>query len=270
MEESYMKELRVSLVQMSVDTGKPQINRDKAVKMIQKAAEAKPDVVILPEMWNTGYSFNNLESICDREGNPTLEIIKELARKNYTNIVAGSIADLRDNKVFNTSYIVDRNGEKVFQYSKVHLFRLMEEDRYLTAGDALGLFQLENAWYGVMICYDLRFPELMRSLALKGAKAVFVPAQWPYPRQEHWVTLLRARAIENQLYVIATNRVGKGGDNRFFGSSMVVDPWGEVVVQAGDEEGVVNAKIDLGLVDSVREKIPVFEDRREEIYRGQC
>ncbi|MBA1335735.1 MAG: Aliphatic amidase AmiE [Firmicutes bacterium] len=261
-----MGRMLVSLIQMNVEAGCPEKNRSTALKLIERAAETNPDVIIMPEMWNTGYSFDSLKSICDRNGDPTLPMVKGLARETGINIIAGSVADMRDDRVYNTSYIVGRKGEVISQYSKIHLFGLMEEDRFLSPGEELGLFRLDDISCGILICYDLRFPELMRSLALKGARVVFVPAQWPFPRQEHWVTLLRARAIENQLYVVAANRVGRSGRDSFFGRSMVVDPWGEVIAQAGDKECIVNVKIDLGLVDDVRNRIPVFSDRREDLY----
>lgn len=261
-----MGRMLVSLLQMDVAAGCPEKNRSTVSKLIERAAEANPDVIIMPEMWNTGYSFDNLRSICDRNGEPTLPMVKGLAGKAGINIIAGSVADMRDDRVYNTSYIVSRNGEVVSQYSKIHLFGLMEEDEFLSPGEELGLFQLDGISCGILICYDLRFPELMRCLALRGAKVVFVPAQWPFPRQEHWITLLRARAIENQMYVVAVNRVGRSGKDSFFGRSMVVDPWGEIIARAGDKECIVNVKIDLDLVNDVRSRIPVFSDRREDLY----
>lgn len=261
-----MKELFISLVQLDISTGDPRLNREKVKKMIEKAALSTPDMIVLPEMWNTGYSLKNLGEICDRDGHPSIDMVEDLARTHTTNIVAGSVSDMRKGKVYNTCYVVDRKGSRVGEYSKIHLFRLMGEDKHFTGGSTPGLFELEGVTCGVAICYDLRFPELIRGLALRGAKVVFIPAQWPHPRKEHWITLIRARAIENQVYIVGVNRVGKSGSSHFFGSSMVVNPWGEVVVQAGDKEGVINAKVDVKMVDEVRERIPVFRDRKPEVY----
>jgi omega-amidase len=116
------------------------------------------------------------------------------------------------------------------------------------------------------ICYDLRFPELFRRYALAGARLILVPAEWPHPRRAHWQTLLRARAIENQCFVAACNRVGITGNSTFFGASAVIDPWGEALVEGGETELILTATIDLSLVDTVRKRIPVFEDRRPELY----
>jgi predicted amidohydrolase len=118
-----------------------------------------------------------------------------------------------------------------------------------------------------MICYDIRFPELARRLALGGAKLLLVPAEWPNPRLHHWRTLLTARAIENQMYVVACNRTGVSGSTSFFGHSMVIDPWGEIVAEADEQETILQATIDLALVDEVRTRIPVFEDRRPALYQ---
>lgn len=117
-----------------------------------------------------------------------------------------------------------------------------------------------------MICYDLRFPELARSLALDGAHIVFVPAEWPHPRLNHWRALLQARAIENQMFIVAVNRVGKGGNHTFCGHSMVVDPWGSILAEMKEEEASLTVDIDLEEVDRVRRKIPVFKDRIPDCY----
>jgi len=118
----------------------------------------------------------------------------------------------------------------------------------------------------MMICYDIRFPELARKLALSGAKILFVPAEWPHPRLHHWRSLLIARAIENQMYVCGINRVGRDAANVFCGHSMIVDPWGEVIAEADETETIISAAVDLARPDEVRSRIPVFRDRRPELY----
>ena len=142
----------------------------------------------------------------------------------------------------------------------------MDEEKHLQSGDKLGLLNVSGTDAGMMICYDIRFPELARKLAINGAKMLFVPAQWPNPRLHHWRTLLMARAIENQMFVIACNRCGTSGTSTFFGHSLIIDPWGEIIAEAGEEESIIRAEIDLALVDTIRSKIPVFEDRRPQLY----
>jgi predicted amidohydrolase len=184
------------------------------------------------------------------------------------NIIAGSIAEKKGNEVQNTAYVFNRQGELTAQYSKIHLFRLMEEEKFLTSGDHIGKIAFDDISAGVMICYDIRFPELARTLALDGAKILFIPAEWPHPRLHHWRTLLMARAIENQMFVIACNRVGISGKAHFFGHSMIIDPWGEIIAEGGEQKEIISASLQLSEVDSVRSKIPVFEDRRPDIYKN--
>jgi omega-amidase len=262
--------MRVSLIQMDIAIGEPEINRARALEWMENAvnAESKPDVIVLPEMWNTGYALERIGELADRCGEPTKGLISEFARKHRVNVVAGSVADMAEANrgVANTIYVFDREGRIVSDYSKLHLFRLMEEEKYLAAGERAGDFELDGALAGMMICYDIRFPELSRKLALGGAKVLFVPAEWPNPRLHHWRTLLMARAIENQMYVVACNRVGVSRGTEFFGHSMVISPWGEVLAEGGEAEEVVTADLDLAEVDRVRKTIPVFEDRRPELY----
>jgi predicted amidohydrolase len=142
----------------------------------------------------------------------------------------------------------------------------MEEEHYLAAGETTPTFDLPWGRCALAICYDLRFPELFRKYALAGASIIFVPAEWPQARLEHWRTLLRARAIENQLFVVACNRVGESKGTEFCGHSAIYDPWGEPVVEGDRNEVLLTADIDLRLVEEVRRRIPVFADRRVELY----
>ncbi|WP_397376359.1 carbon-nitrogen family hydrolase [Paenibacillus vietnamensis] len=262
--------MRLALLQMHIEAGNPEANFAKLSAMLEEAVNGgeKPDVILFPEMWNTGYALTEIETLADKEGARTKAFLSAFSQKHGVHIIGGSIAELKDGKVLNTIYVFDREGNVTSDYSKIHLFRLMDEEKYLAAGDKPGKLQLEGEEAGMMICYDIRFPELARKLALGGAKLLFVPAEWPHPRLHHWRTLLTARAIENQMYVVACNRTGESGDTRFFGHSLVLDPWGETVAEAGEEETIVRAEIDLSLVDAVRAKIPVFEDRRPTIYEA--
>lgn len=262
--------LRLALLQMHIEAGNPEANFSKLTSMLEEAVsqEQKPDVIMFPEMWNTGYALKEIHTIADRDGARTKAFLSDFSKKHGVHIIGGSIAELKSEKVLNTIYAFDREGNVAADYSKIHLFRLMDEEKYLAAGDKPGRLEIEGAQAGLMICYDIRFPELARKLALEGAKLLFVPAEWPHPRLHHWRTLLTARAIENQMFVIACNRMGKSGSTEFFGHSIVLDPWGETIAEAGEEETIIYADIDLSLVDAVRSKIPVFEDRRPAIYES--
>lgn len=260
---------KLALLQMDIAFGDPEANRKKARAWIEQAMEQETDLIVLPEMWNTGYSLTNIREIADQCGQETIAMMSELAKKHNVNILAGSVADLREGDVYNTTYLFDRQGHVVGEYSKIHLFRLMDEEKYLQGGDQVGLYELEGIKMGSMICYDIRFPELARTLSLGGAQILFLPAEWPHPRLNHWRYLQIARAIENQMFVVSTNRVGKAGDTEFFGHSMVIDPWGEILLETDDQEGIFHAEVDLSVVPEIRSRIPIFEDRRPDLYTSK-
>ncbi len=261
--------MKVAVIQMDVTIGEPDRNRERALARMEEAVNGgaeKPDVLVLPEMWNTGYSLENIEDIADADGEPTHALMSAFAAKHAVNIVAGSVANRTDGGVKNTIFVYDRTGARTSEYSKIHLFRLMEEEKYLKQGGERGRLSIDGEDAGMMVCYDIRFPELTRRLALDGAKVLFVPAQWPKPRLHHWRTLLLARAIENQMFVVACNRVGVSRGTEFFGNSMIVSPWGDVLAEGGEEETILRASLDLAEAERVRGTIPVFQDRRPELY----
>jgi omega-amidase len=260
--------LKLALIQMDIVIGDPEANFAKAERMLAEAvsADVKPDLIMMPEMWNTGYALDRIHELADVGGVRTCERLSAFAQEHGVMLIGGSIAEKRESGVYNTIHAFGRSGEELGSYDKIHLFRLMDEEKHLQPGIHTGALDLNGISTGMMICYDIRFPELFRKLALNGAKAVFVPAEWPNPRLHHWRTLLQARAIENQMYVVACNRCGQSGDTEFFGHSMVVDPWGEVIAESDDQEGILTAEIDFALVDQVRARIPIFEDRRPTLY----
>jgi predicted amidohydrolase len=262
--------LNISLLQMDIAIGEPDRNYHNLTVMLENAmkAEHRPDVIVFPELWNTGYALEQIQQLADEDGERTKQYISQFCQKYQVNIIAGSIAEKKGDKVKNTVYVFNRQGELTAQYSKIHLFRLMDEEKFLTSGDHIGQIALDDISAGVMICYDIRFPELARTLALDGAKILFIPAEWPHPRLHHWRILLMARAIENQMFVVACNRVGISGKAHFFGHSMIIDPWGEIIAEGGEQEEIISASLQLSDVDSVRSKIPVFEDRRSDIYKN--
>ncbi|CAG7621377.1 carbon-nitrogen family hydrolase [Paenibacillus allorhizosphaerae] len=258
----------LALLQMDIAIGEPERNFAKLEQMLEQAVahETKPDVILFPEMWNTGYALEQIHELSDVDGERTQAVLSAFSRKHGVMIIGGSIAEKKAGGVYNTMYAYDREGRRVADYSKIHLFRLMEEEKFLQSGDRAGQLELDGVPAGMMICYDIRFPELTRKLALGGAQILFVPAEWPNPRLHHWRTLLMARAIENQMFVVSCNRVGIIGTTEFFGHSMVVDPWGEVLAEGDETEQIIRAKVDLGTVPEVRSRIPIFEDRRPHLY----
>lgn len=259
-------QLTISLGQMDVRLGQPEQNLTTAAALTAEAARRGSDLLVLPELWSTGYDLANADQYATTVEDGMFAAAGALARTHGVAIVGSCVSRVEGSGFGNTAVFHTQTGEPDATYSKIHLFRLMDEDQFLTAGRSRTLVQTPWGAVGLAICYDLRFPELFRAYALAGATAVIVPAEWPYPRVAHWRTLLRARAIENQMFVIACNRVGTSGDTTFCGRSAIIDPWGETVIEGGDGEMLLTATIDLGQVTAVRERIPVFADRRPELY----
>jgi predicted amidohydrolase len=259
--------MKISLLQMDVILGHPSENRQKVEKMFRQTIEDDPDVIVLPETWNTGFFPENVKELADLQGEPSCSLLSELAGEYKVNIIGGSIADNEKGKVYNTNYVFDRNGRMISKYRKIHLFSPSGEHNFFEHGDEISVYEIDGVKAATIICYDLRFVELVRTLALEGIQILFVPAEWPHPRLEHWKTLLKARAVENQMFVVAVNGVGKAKELKFCGNSMIIDPWGEVVACAGEEEGVITGEIDLSIIHDIRERINVFRDRRPGIYK---
>ena len=258
--------MKIACIQMDIAFGEPKKNYERAEEKIRQAAEQGAELVVLPEMWNTAYDLTRLESIADVEGKQTKELLSKLAKELHIHIVGGSVSTKRGIHFYNTMYVVNTAGELIAVYDKAHLFKLMDEHLYLEAGNSKNLFTVNDVQMAGVICYDLRFPEWFRAHSLNGAKIIFVPAQWPDRRIDHWKILLQARAIENQCYIVAVNRIGEDPNNSFNGHSMVVSPWGEVLWTGKDEDTIGIVDIDMEQVEEVRKKIPIFQDRRETLY----
>ena len=257
--------LTISLGQMAVELGNPARNLETAQAFSEEAERRGSHLLVLPELWSTGY---DLEHAADHAAPTHAGIFAQtshLARKHHLHILGSCLAQ-QEHGIANTLVWHGRDGRLLAEYSKLHLFRLMQEEQYLVAGQQPTLFHSEWGPAGLAICYDLRFPELFRAYALAGAQMVFLPAEWPHPRLSHWQTLLRARAIENQLFIIACNRVGTSKNTTFFGHSCIINPWGETVIEAGEQEILLTAEIDLAEVPSARQRIPILHDRRPEAY----
>ncbi|WNS41699.1 carbon-nitrogen family hydrolase [Paenibacillus sp. MMS20-IR301] len=259
--------MKIALIQLDIAFGNPEVNYAAAERKIREAAAGNPDCILLPELWTTGYDLTRLDDIADDGGSTTAALISGLAREYSVNIVAGSVAVRGDAGITNTMLVFDRTGAPAGEYSKLHLFKLMDEHHYLQPGSAKGLFELDGTLCAGLICYDIRFPEWVRVHTAAGAGVLFVSAEWPLPRLSHWRALLISRAIENQCYVVACNRAGADPANTFGGHSMIIDPWGEIVCEAAGDEDILYGELNLAMVQDVRRQIPVFADRRPELYR---
>ncbi len=249
---------------MDIALGNPKRNREKAIASIEEACRRGSNFVVLPELWTTGYSLKNIRELAEPLDGETITMLLEICSKWKTYVI-GSIAELRNEKIFNTATIAGPEGLVGF-YNKVHLFRLIDEPVYFTPGWSCHVFQTIFGKVGIIICYDLRFPELARKVALDGAQILFVPAEWPSPRGAQWRLLLKARAIENQMFIVASNCVGSDEKNTYFGHSVVLNPLGEAIVEGGDAEMILTCEVDMSLIDKTRSFIPCFEDRRSDLY----
>lgn len=255
--------VKVALIQMDIALGNPQANYATVSRLTEGLGS--PDIILLPELWSTAYDLTNAPALAESETGATVSFMRKLAQSKNA-CVGGSILMQRDGGVYNTFVLVSKDGSVIATYDKAHLFRLMQEDVYLSPGGKLVTATVEFGNVGLAICYDLRFPEIFRSYADVPVDFTFLVAEWPLPRIEHWRTLVRARAIENQCFMLACNRVGTDPNNTFFGHSMVVDPWGETLLEANETEGAYTVDIDTASIVAARAKIPVLTDRRKDLY----
>ncbi len=259
--------MKVSCLQMNVMLGCPDENFSHAEKLICESIKEQPDVIVLPETWNTGFfPKENLTELCCKDGDTTKLRIGELAKKYKVNIVAGSVSNVRDGNVYNTAFVFDRDGTCIAEYDKTHLFTPMGENDYYTGGDRLCGFTLDGVKCGIIICYDVRFPELTRNLALQGLDILFVVSQWPKERILHLRTLTTARAIENQMFVVCCNSCGTADKTVYGGNSAIIDPFGKTIALAEENEEIISATCDMQILSDIRGSIPVFRDRRPELY----
>jgi omega-amidase len=260
-----MPKLNISLAQMNIALGDVARNFRKMQEWSAEAARRGSHLVVFPELWSTGYALDQAKELASVLNSGMFSQVTTVAQQNKIAVV-GSILEKRGVEVANSAAMFTPNGRLMGVYRKIHLFRLFEEEKWLSPGNAPLSMDLPWGETALAICYDLRFPELFRQYAVNGAKMIILPAEWPITRVEHWRALLVARAIENQCFMVATNAAGETGGTVFGGHSMIVDPWGKIVIEGGEDPMLLTAEIDLDLVDEVRERIPVFEDRRPDLY----
>lgn len=258
-----MKQLRCASIQFNITLGQIDTNLDKAVSALRRVAGQGAKLAVLPEMWSCGYDYRQLTELA-KETPRVLEKIQKECR-SLDLVTVGSLPELENDTIYNTAYIIDR-GEPVASYRKLHLFSTMHEDRFLGPGNRSLVAKTSIGRLGIAICYDLRFPELFRKLALEGAEIICLPAEWPKPRQEHWKTLLRARAIENQVFVIAANCCRVQGKLDFFGLSQLISPLGNVLASAAEDDTELVADFDFAEMEQYRSQINILADRRADIY----
>lgn len=266
--------MKLTLIQMHIDIDK-EANVRRAEDLIHKAAEAGADMVVLPEMFCCPYSNEYFSDYAEPEGGHVWLSMAKAAADNRVYLVAGSMPEYDRGRVYNTSFVFSRQGVPIARHRKVHLFdidvkggqRFFESETF-TAGDSVTLFNTEYGRLGLCICFDMRFPELARIMALRGAQAIIVPAAFNMTTgPAHWETMFRQRAVDNQLYTVGVSPArDENGVYVSYGNSIVCSPWGDVVRRAGAGEELIEAELDFSQNDSVREELPLLRARRADVY----
>lgn len=273
------REVNIACVQFTAVDGEKEATVAKALRLIESAAQKGAKLIVLPEVWTgLGYSTPTAyKEIAEPIPGPTTDRLAALARRYGCHIVGSTYESTRGGAMHNTATLIGPDGGIVGLYRKTHLFdapkRLdikpgMRESDKVRAGDDLPVFETSIGRIGVSVCSDLRFPEIYRVMALKGADIIVCASAFLSPRFDHWEFFLRARACENQVFVAASGQVGtepKSGIG-FVGRSMIVDPWGTIVATASDTETVVASTVDLDLIDTVKGWYPLMDQRRPSMY----
>jgi predicted amidohydrolase len=257
---------KISLAQFEVQIGKPEQNFKTALRHIEHAARSGSSIILLPELWSSGYDLQHASSYTTINQ----EIISELKSLSakYHLAIGGSYITCDESGCRNTFLITLPDKSVTHPYHKVHLFRLLDEDQYLQPGDQYLLVDFNWGKAGLAICYDLRFPELFRFYSRQGASCVLIVAQWGAKRAEHWRTFLKARAIENQLFVAGVNAIGMIGNTPLAGYSAVVSPWGDVLAEGSpNQDELITVELNFDLMDEVKQHLNSGQDRRDDLYK---
>jgi len=267
--------MKIGIVQMSLAQGNPDANYQKVEQMVKSALKKmeKPEVFLLPELWSTGYDIekDKFRKLASPEGKEPELFLKKLAKQYNIWFVGGSVSASTSEGLKCRAQIINPQGKLVSHYDKIHLFSgaPYKEHETFTPGNKLPeIFLIDKMKSASVICYDIRFCELIRKLALNGTQLLFVSSSWPLVRLDHWRYILIAMAIENQMYVVASTLTGETNGHFFSGHSMAIDPWGEIIGELDEEaEDVIVVDVNVEKVEEVRNKIPIFADRKPKIYQ---
>lgn len=270
-----MNNIRIALCQMNVVDDK-KANLKKAGSLIADSADRNADFIVLPEMFNCPYSNDKFVEYGENEHDScTLNTISQLAESYNVYILAGSIPEREGDKLYNTSYLFDKTGSIIAKHRKMHLFDIdvkgritFKESDVLTAGDDFTIADTDFGRIGIGICYDVRFVELARIMAEKGAEILFYPGAFNQTTgPAHWELLFRSRALDNQVFCIGVApALNIDASYHSYGHSIVANPWGEVIAQAGEKEELIVCEIDLSEIKKVREELPVLKNKRKDLY----
>ncbi len=265
-----MSGLEVALLQVAPKRRDIKGNMEHIFDLLYKAALKKPDIIVMPELWNVVVRLDKTDVFTSAQHKEFIvSNVKKIAYDFNVNVVAGSVAVTDHNGILrNRSFVFNREGEIIYVFDKIHLYHIMSEDFYMKPGSKVGVFCLDgDIKASVITCFDLDFPEVVRAVTERGAKIVFVPAAWQDEYIYAWEVYLKARALENQIYVVGVNRCDKGEKVSYGGCSMVIAPDGSVVGSLCDKEDTLILDIDLSYVDKVRSVHNIFDKRKPFIYR---
>jgi len=259
MDQQEQQTFTVALLQLAISSEKDTDWPERINRLLSRVGEV--DLVILPELWRVGYyNFASYHSRAETLEGETVCFLAKLAENLRAYVLGGSFIEECAGSLYNTAVLLDREGNVLDCYRKTHLLNYGSKERaILSPGDGGKVVKTGLGSFGIAICYDLRFPELFREMSVKGAEVFLLPAAWPLSRMEAWEVLCRARATENQAYVIACNSAGRG----LLGRSMVVDPWGVKIAALGNGEGVLCTQIDLAAEACFRSEFPAWRERDE-------
>ena len=269
-----MKKIKIAVCQMNVMDNKEE-NLKKAESMIREAKKNKSNMVVLPEMFNCPYDNKYFPEYAEEIPGYTTARLSNLAKELNIYIIGGSIPEKVDNKIYNTSIVFDNRGSIIGKHRKMHLFDIdikggitFKESDTLSSGNEVTICETEYCKIGVAICYDMRFPELMRLMALKGAALIIVPAAFNMTTgPAHWSSLAKVRALDNQVYFVAASPA-RDNDSVYtaYGHSLMASPWGDIIVEADEKETIVYGEADLDKIEKIRRDLPLLKHRRTDLY----
>ncbi|MFH1978010.1 MAG: carbon-nitrogen hydrolase family protein [Candidatus Aenigmatarchaeota archaeon] len=259
-----MKEFKVAVAQMDIKLEDKEANLKKTAEMVSTATKQEADFVCLPEYLTTGSALEQCSKLAEPIPGHVTDRLRAIAKENGVYLVA-SIPERTDDKIYNTAVLIDPRGEVLTKYRKIHLF--MEERNHIARGGEYVVADTEFGKVGLMICYDAVFPEIARQLALQGADIVFMPANWPNPFLSQWRLATSARALDNQFWLVATNRIGADSKFTYSGGSRVINPYGDPVVECGDKEEILVATVDGKVTEEFKRTVNFLNDRHSEVYK---
>lgn len=260
--------LRIGIAQINTKPGDRASNYKTVEDWMENNCRPSDNetVIVLPEIWDVGYAIKDAKTLVDPEAKEAINFLGGLSEKYHVWFAGGSVLAGTKDSAANRALVIDPSGSCIACYDKVHLYPLMEEDKILVGGRKECLFKIGDVTAGCVICYDIRFCEWLRLYAVHGAEILFISADWPAERLDHWRTLLRASAIENMMYIAACGRASRAGASSA-GHSMVIDPWGSILYEASDREEAAFVDVDISKVKEARSYLKVFEVRHPELYK---